>query len=222
MEEDITGESALLSVVVTSIKVRVVADRMLTDLMVHALEAEGGIDAVDIGADVTVVDAAFFRGEWPAKIEELGSRSGQMAVVLLSEDDDEQTAVTAARAGAVAFVPPGVAVDELATVVRTVGAGGGSYPQRHLGVVLRTLRSDIGSAATAAGRLSSLTARERHVLGLLVEGLSAREMAAQLGLSVNTVRTHMHRIFRKLGVHHRVEAVRVARSAGVVPRAAED
>jgi DNA-binding NarL/FixJ family response regulator len=205
-----------------SIRVRVVADRMLTDLMASALEVAGGIEAVDVGADVTVLDAAFYRGEWVARVEELRRASREAAVVVLAETDDVEAAVAAARAGAVGWVAPGVAVDELADLIRSAANGGGSYPQHHLGAVLRALWSDVGDAATRASRLSSLTDRERYVLGLLVEGLATRDMAARMGLSANTVRTHTHGIFRKLGVHHRLEAVRVARSAGLVPNAADD
>jgi DNA-binding NarL/FixJ family response regulator len=221
VEEDISLHVRLLCVVVSSVKVRVIAERMLTELMAQALEAEGEIDIVEVGADVTVVDAAFYRGEWIAGVEDLlGGSNG--AVVLLVDEDREDTAVAAARAGVVALAPPGVAIDELAGLIRTVAAGGGVYPERHLGAVLRALWSDRERAATTANRLSSLTERERHVLGLLVDGLTARDMAEQLGVSVNTVRTHTNRIFRKLGVHHRLEAVRVARSAGVVSGRAED
>jgi DNA-binding NarL/FixJ family response regulator len=215
VEEDISARIRLLSVIVPSIRIRVIAERMLTELMVQALKAEGEIDAVEIGAQVTVVDAAFYRGEWAAKVEELRNGSNG-AVILLVDEDREDTAVAAARAGVVALVPPGVAIDELADLVRMVAAGGGSYPGHHLGPVLRALWSDVENAAATANRLSSLTGRERHVLRLLVDGLTSRDLAEQLGVSVNTVRTHMNRIFRKLGVHHRLEAVRVARRAGLV------
>jgi DNA-binding NarL/FixJ family response regulator len=204
-----------------SIKVRVVADRMLSDLMANALEAEGGIEIVDLGADVTVLDAAFCRTEW-ADGSEGFRRESSSALIVLAEDDDVGAAVAAARAGAVGWVAPGVSIGELVDLIRAVAEGGGAYPARHLGAVLRALRSDVEHASTSTTRLGALTDRELYVLRLLVEGLATREMATRLGLSVNTVRTHTHRIFRKLGVHHRLEAVRVARAAGLAPATTDD
>ncbi|MGH3943428.1 MAG: response regulator transcription factor, partial [Pseudonocardiaceae bacterium] len=63
------------------------------------------------------------------------------------------------------------------------------------------------------GPLDILTCRERAVLMCLVEGRGKAEIADELGLSVNTVRTHTNKIFAKLGVHSKLEAVAVARSA---------
>jgi DNA-binding NarL/FixJ family response regulator len=60
------------------------------------------------------------------------------------------------------------------------------------------------------GAPNSLTTREREVLGLLVEGLDDREIAARLVISRNTVGTHVDHIFAKLGVHSRGQAVALA------------
>ena len=58
------------------------------------------------------------------------------------------------------------------------------------------------------------------MLAELVDGARGPEIALALGVSAGTVRTHMHNVFGKLGVHSRLEAVRVARAAGLRPRAA--
>ena len=63
--------------------------------------------------------------------------------------------------------------------------------------------------------LSRLTPREGEVLGLLVAGLSADVIAARLGVSSNTVRSHLQAVLSKLGVHNRVQAVAVAHRAGL-------
>ena len=67
--------------------------------------------------------------------------------------------------------------------------------------------------------LSSLgiTERERQVLQLLADGRSNKEIAAQLGLSPNTVKTHVARLFEKLRVARRTEAIQLARELGLVP-----
>jgi DNA-binding NarL/FixJ family response regulator len=66
-------------------------------------------------------------------------------------------------------------------------------------------------------RLSTLTEREREVLALTTEGLSQKQVAAALGISIKTVGAHMHNLLGKLGVHSRVEAVALAIRAGGSP-----
>lgn len=67
--------------------------------------------------------------------------------------------------------------------------------------------------------LSSLgiTGREREVLQLLADGRSNKEIAARLGLSPNTVKTHVARLFEKLRVARRTQAILLARELGLVP-----
>lgn len=66
-------------------------------------------------------------------------------------------------------------------------------------------------------RLSSLTERERQVLALTAEGLSQKEVATTLGISIKTVGAHMQNLLGRLGVHSRVEAVALAVRAGGMP-----
>lgn len=62
-----------------------------------------------------------------------------------------------------------------------------------------------------------ITGRERQVLQLLADGRSNKEIAARLGLSPNTVKTHIARLFEKLRVVRRTEAIQLARELGLVP-----
>ena len=62
-----------------------------------------------------------------------------------------------------------------------------------------------------------ITGREREVLGLLADGRSNKEIAARLGLSPNTVKTHLARLFEKLGAGRRTEAILRARELGLLP-----
>lgn len=63
----------------------------------------------------------------------------------------------------------------------------------------------------------SITQREHEILGLIAEGLSNREIAERIFVSENTVKTHAYRLFEKLGVKRRVQAVRRGRELGLVP-----
>ena len=63
----------------------------------------------------------------------------------------------------------------------------------------------------------AITPRELEILGLLARGLSAKEMAAALFVSENTVKTHTARLFGKLGVNRRIKAVEAGRTFGLIP-----
>jgi DNA-binding CsgD family transcriptional regulator len=70
-----------------------------------------------------------------------------------------------------------------------------------------------------AGKLKELgiTQREHEILGLIAEGLSNREIGERLFVSENTVKTHSSRLFDKLGVNRRVQAVQKGRELGLIP-----
>ena len=81
-------------------------------------------------------------------------------------------------------------------------------------LVDRTRRST--AAIADVTRLSTLTAREREVLGLLTNGLSQKQLANRMGISVKTAGTHVQNLLAKLGLHSRLEAVALAVRAGAV------
>lgn len=138
-------------------------------------------------------------------------------VVMFSADDDVGQAVDAARAGADAWISRTQGADELQTIIRGVCAGSSWYPPAILGEVLRQLREDIRRAAEVHGPLDVLSPRERDVLASMVEGKHGQQIAKELLISPDTVRTHTRSIFSKLDVHTRLQAVRIARAAGLRP-----
>jgi NarL family two-component system response regulator LiaR len=129
-------------------------------------------------------------------------------VVVVSGDHDVAHAVDAARAGAAAWVSKEQGADDLETVLRGVCQGHSWFPPEMLGEILRELREDVRKAKEAGDPLDVLSPRERDVLA---------SMAEELLISTDTVRTHTRSIFSKLDVHSRLEAVRVARAAGLRP-----
>ncbi|MEM9042442.1 MAG: response regulator transcription factor, partial [Actinomycetota bacterium] len=78
----------------------------------------------------------------------------------------------------------------------------------------RVGRDERPDAAGAPAR-SSLTEREQEVLVMLSEGMSNREIADELYLSVDTVKTHVRKLFRKLGVSNRTQAAMIAVDVGL-------
>lgn len=129
------------------------------------------------------------------------------------------------------------ALKEATAVREAVRAGFGGYLTKDLprDRFLRAVRTAMDGevvvpaelAPSAAGARTSeerqatlladqLTSRERGVLALLVEGLSGADIAKRLSVSSNTVRTHIHNILTKLGVHSRLEAAAFAIRCGIV------
>ena len=156
--------------------------------------------------EVLVVDESV-----AGRADDIREARGRVRVVVLAADDDPAGAVAAARAGADAWLPRRCTADELFHAVRHVGDGHAFYPREVQGAVLRAMRDDVAGAPP--GPLGALTGREREVLAGLADGHEARAIATRLGLSYNTVRTHINEIFRKLGVHSRLAAVRLAHDA---------
>jgi len=84
-----------------------------------------------------------------------------------------------------------------------------------LGSILRELRDDVRKAREDSDPLAVLSPRERDVLVGMAGGKRATQIAEELLISADTVRTHTRSIFSKLDVRSRPEAVRVARAAGL-------
>ena len=80
----------------------------------------------------------------------------------------------------------------------------------------RTIATLLAKRREIDGQLQSLTVREKEVLTLLAEGLSSRSVAAKLGISYTTVRTHIRSLGSKLGVHSKLEAIVKARELGLI------
>jgi DNA-binding CsgD family transcriptional regulator len=91
--------------------------------------------------------------------------------------------------------------------------------QKEIVVVKEVLVRAGDPFAVDTGKLAELglTPREHEILGLIAEGLSNREIGERLFVSENTVKSHSSRIFEKMGVSRRTEAVRRARELGLIP-----
>lgn len=136
-------------------------------------------------------------------------------VVVLTGCDDLKVAIDVARAGAAAWVPKRCRAGELANVLHGVCAGHAWFPSDVLGPVLRQLRADVRRAGERHGPLDVLSDRERDVLLGMVAGKRGGQIAGELMISAETVRTHTRSILSKLHVHSQIEAVSIACAAGM-------
>jgi len=139
-------------------------------------------------------------------------------VLILTTFDLDEYVYDALRAGASGFLLKDVTTDELASAVRVVAAGDALLApvitKRLIAAVVR-----LRPRGPVPAPLAPLTARETEVLLLIAEGLSNTEIAGRLVISEDTVKSHVGRIFVKLDVRDRAQAVVYAYESGlVVPR----
>jgi two-component system nitrate/nitrite response regulator NarL len=168
--------------------------------------------------DVIAIDSESYAAGVGDLVERLIAHSPQARVVILSGDRNAAHAVAAARAGAAAWVAKEQDADEFESVVRGVCRGYSWYPPEMLGEILRSLRTGASPEGSGGRDLHVLSSREIDVLRAMMTGGRGRQIAADLHISADTVRTHTQNIYAKLDVHSRLEAVSVARAAGLEPR----
>jgi DNA-binding NarL/FixJ family response regulator len=133
---------------------------------------------------------------------------------------DEENVVAAIAAGASGYLLKDTLADSFLTTIRDLHAGGSPISPSIARILLLRSRQAPpapGHGAPAAGGLDSLLAdREAEILRLVAKGFNFGEIGGLLGISTNTVRTHIYRIYRKLSVHSRGEAVFEARKIGLL------
>ncbi len=122
----------------------------------------------------------------------------------------------ALRAGASGFLLKDAPLDELVEGVRTIARGESLLAPSVTRTLIGRYADRIRPAAPAGGPLDGLARRELEVLKLIAGGLSNAEIAAELVLSVETVKTYVSRILTKLDLRDRVQAVVLAYRTGLV------
>jgi DNA-binding NarL/FixJ family response regulator len=135
---------------------------------------------------------------------------------VLTTFDADDYVYDALAAGASGFLLKDALPDELVQAVRVVAAGDALLAPSVTKRLLERFASQRPAAPRKAESLRSLTEREREILVLIGRGRSNTEIAAELFIGEQTVKTHVSRIFMKLGVRDRVQAVILAYDAGLI------
>ena len=137
------------------------------------------------------------------------------SVVVLTVFGEPRRVLEAICAGADGYLVKSTPPEELLSLLRSVVAGGSPLTAGVARTVLQLLRSTSRRSAPASPS-SLLTSREWEVLRALVEGRSYKQVAADLDISIDTVRSHIRAVYRKLQVHSVAEAVSRAIRSGLV------
>jgi len=181
-------------------------------------EAEDGRQAVsrarELRPDVVVMDISLPGQSGIDATAEIKRELPGVQVVGLSMYDNEEYVTRLLKAGAAGYVLKRSAATDLVAAVRAAHAGEAflypSIARRVIDDYLRRLdREPVGAG---------LTAREREILGYIVDGRSNREIAELLTLSVKTVENHRTNVMAKLDAHDRGQLVRAAERLGLVAR----
>ena len=136
-------------------------------------------------------------------------------VLALTTFDVDEHVVDALRAGAVGFLLKDVTAESLVEAVRRAAAGEPVVAPAVLSRMMANFASRPPVAAALPPGYDDLSEREREVLAMIGAGRSNAEIAADLFISMATVKTHVRHIFAKLDLRDRAQAVVVARDAGL-------
>jgi DNA-binding NarL/FixJ family response regulator len=200
-------------------------ERAFADVLAARLDEEDDIEvmgAVQVqasgfylagkSADVMLLDGDLPDDAGNRLCEQLSGGDKSTRVIMLSFSSEPERIVKALRARAAAWVRKDESLEHLLRVIRGVAQGEGWLPPSETANVIQLLIWSQDKNHKNQLLLNKLTARERAVLACLAEGAAHRDaVAAQLHLSVHTVRTHTQNLMAKLGVHSMLEAVALTR-----------
>ena len=156
--------------------------------------------------DLVLTDLMFDGLGGPIDLKALCDAFHDTTVVVMSVKDRASDVRSAIQLGAAGYIPKSASADVMISALRLILAGGVYLPPTLLDAPTRSPGPQRGDNS------EMLTPRQKEVLALLAEGKSNKAIATELGLSPGTVKVHMTRIFKSLGVSNRTEAV-IASSA---------
>jgi len=166
--------------------------------------------------DVALVDLDLNGEDGTTLIREMhGQYPTAVAIVLTSNQRAESRAMTVA-AGAVGVLLKTTSIPEVIAAVRKAASGEALITPQEVVTLFRDAAAHQAKTAEGERILQSLTARERDVLRALAEGLDNQAIADRLFIGHETVRSHIVRLLRKLGVESRLQAVLFALRHGFI------
>ena len=188
-----------------------------TGEFVVAGEATSGPEAVRLAAelqpDVVLLDVHMPGGGGVEAVARLQEILPAAPVIMLTVSENDEDLFGAIRAGARGYFLKNAETETLYGALRRVAAGQSVLDPALTDKIFRHVAhsSPLGAEATP------LTLREAEILGHIADGSTNREISRRLGISENTIKTHVGRILEKLGTSSRSAAVALARTRGWLP-----
>ncbi|MCJ7513733.1 MAG: response regulator transcription factor [Anaerolineales bacterium] len=190
----------------------------------------GGMEVVGVGStgrqaveltvaakpDVLILDIRMPDMDGLEALAEVKNQGLPVSVIMLTSFDTPEYLAQAVAKGAAGFLSKSADVKGIPEAVRAVVAGEAIVDRQLLQAALDTSsRAAIENRGFQRRSANDLTEQETRVLRLVAEGLDNNAIAASLGVSRNTVKTHVHNIFSKLGVSDRTQAAILAMRMGL-------
>ncbi|TDP98165.1 response regulator [Labedaea rhizosphaerae] len=183
-------------------------------------EAADGLAAVtavrSLRPDVVLMDIRMPAMDGLAATRRILAEQSDCRVLMLTTFDLDRYVYDALAAGASGFLLKDVTPEHLVAAVRLVGTGDALLAPSITRRLVERFAAGPGTPPVVHRDLTALTPREREVLALVGRGRSNTEIADDLTLSEATVKTHVTRIFGKLGLRDRAQAVVLAYETGLV------
>ncbi|PSP16206.1 MAG: DNA-binding response regulator [Cyanobacteria bacterium QS_8_64_29] len=180
-------------------------------------QAQDGIQGVEAARthqpDIVVMDIGLPRLDGIAATQQVKQSLPGVHVVVLTSHTDRTEVVAALASGADAYCLKGTSVAQLATAIQSAREGATYLHPQIARAIIDRLQPGTGEASY---QQTAFSQRELEILNWMVEGYTNPEIAAQLYLSRNTVKTHVRSIMNKLAVDDRVRAAVKALRAGLV------
>ena len=173
------------------------------DWMEPVGEAQNGVEAVEFCAanevDVVLMDMVMPMMNGSEATRRILALGKPLQVIVLTSFHEQDLVQQALKAGAISYLLKNASAEDLAAAIQAAHAGRSILAPEATEALIQAARQGTGVGF-------DLTAREREVLALLVDGSSNLEISKKLSISMATVKYHLTNIFSKLGAKNRVEA----------------
>ena len=169
--------------------------------------AEAKKEITQFKPDVVIVDIRLPDGSGLDLVKELRKDNAEMGIVVLSMYSDDQYLFSALDNGASAFVSKDAPAEDVIAAARHASAMPSSFSAPNLAEAMQRRLSPTGP---------QLSPREREVLNLLADGLGVAEISKQLYISQSTTKTHVGKLYEKLGAANRAQALMTALRLGLI------
>lgn len=176
-------------------------------------EADNGPDVVkavaELRPDVVLLDLNMPGLSGVEVMERLRTSRGTTRFLILTMHDEREYVMKSLKAGADGYVLKSIEGAELEKAIRTVHNGGKYFSMHITSILAETI-------ARPVQEIPEITAREKEVLGLVADGLSTKQIADKLNISIRTVESHRVNMLKKLSVNNSAELIRKAMELGMI------
>ena len=209
-------------------------NRVVRHALAEMLRTEDAVQVVGTAAlsDGAALEAIEAKRPEIILIPALGSRTIELThtitrrfadvrVVILGLKETPEVVTEAIEVGAVGYVPEDASVEEFLETIRLVAKGETRLaPRIAATLVVRLAALASGRRAAERAKNNKLTPREIEILGLVADGLTNKEIAAQLHVEEQTIKNHIHNILERLNLRRRNQAAQYAWEAGMLRKRA--